>query len=78
MQWEKIVPDEMMENGAAIWELMPEALESENPLLETTPYYKKYVFPGSGSGSTVATIGFYEGINRIILKISNDASLMQL
>lgn len=71
MQWEKIVPDEMMEKWSGYMGIdAPEALESENPLLETTPYYKKYVFPGSGSGSTVATIGFYEGINELFLKIS--------
>lgn len=44
--------------------------ESDNPLLETTPYFKKYVFPGMGEEKTIVTIGFYEGINELYLKIS--------
>lgn len=47
----------------------PEPYESENPLLETTPYYKKYVFPGMGDARTIVTVGFYEGINELFLKI---------
>lgn len=48
----------------------PTAYESDNPLLETTPYFKKYVFPGMGEGRTIVTVGYYEGINEIFLKIS--------
>lgn len=48
----------------------PEPYESVNPLLETTPYFKKYVFSGMGEGKTVVTVGFYEGINELFLKIS--------
>lgn len=48
----------------------PQAYESDNPLLETTPYFKKYVFPGMGDGRTIVTVGFYEGINEIFLKVS--------
>ncbi|MDE6944171.1 MAG: hypothetical protein K2P66_07080, partial [Lachnospiraceae bacterium] len=48
----------------------PQAYETDNPLLETTPYYKKYVFSGSSEERTVVTIGFYEGINELFLKIS--------
>lgn len=71
LAWETIAPDEMMGKWSGYMGIdPPEAFESENPLLETTPYYKKYVFPGAGSGSTVATIGFYEGINELFLKIS--------
>ena len=48
----------------------PVSYESDNPLLETTPYFKKYVFPGMGDGRTIVTVGYYEGINEIFLKIS--------
>ena len=48
----------------------PTAYESDNPLLETTPYFKKYVFPGMGEGRTIVTVGYYEGINEVFLKIS--------
>lgn len=48
----------------------PGDYESENPLLETTPYFKKYVFEGMDGANTVVTVGFYEGINELFLKIS--------
>lgn len=48
----------------------PEKYDSENPLLENTPYYEKYRFSGIEEGSTVVTLGFYEGINELYLKIS--------
>ena len=48
----------------------PAAYESDNPLLEATPYFKKYVFPGMGVGNTIVTIGYFEGINEIFLKIT--------
>lgn len=48
----------------------PAPYETDNPLLETTPYYKKYVFAGMGEERTIVTVGFYEGINELFLKIS--------
>lgn len=47
-----------------------EIYEDANPLLETTPYYQKYKFPGMDEGNTVVTVGFYEGIGELFLKIS--------
>lgn len=44
--------------------------EDNNPLLETTSDYKKYKFAGVDNGNTVVTVGFYEGINELFLKIS--------
>lgn len=46
-----------------------EDYETENPLLEMATYYEKYRFPGMDEGSTVVTIGFYEGINEVFIKI---------
>lgn len=68
--WEDIDADAIIEEWSSYMGLgSPEPYESDNPLLETTPYYKKYVFPGMGDGRTVVTVGFYEGINELFLKI---------
>lgn len=48
----------------------PYEYESDNPLLESTPYFKKYVFSGMAEGKTIVTVGFYEGINELFLKVS--------
>ena len=71
LKWEDIDPDELIEKWSSYMGLtVPEAYENDNPLLETTPYYKKYVFSGSGGDRTVVTVGFYDGINELFLKIS--------
>lgn len=71
LMWEDIDADRIIEEWRKYMGLSsPEAYESDNPLLETTPYFKKYVFSGMGEGKTVVTIGFYEGINELFLKIS--------
>lgn len=71
LMWEDIDADRIIEEWRNYMGLNnPEAYESDNPLLETTPYFKKYVFSGMGEGKTVVTIGFYEGINELFLKIS--------
>lgn len=46
-----------------------ESYTSENPLLEMASDYEKYRFPGMAEGSTIVTIGFYEGINEFFIKI---------
>lgn len=70
-KWEEINPDELAEKWAGYIGLYGmEEYETENPLLETTPYYKKYVFPGMGEEKAIVTVGFYEGINELFLKIS--------
>jgi len=71
LTWDEIDADAIIEEWRKYMGLSsPEAYESDNPLLETTPYFKKYVFSGMGAGKTVVTIGFYEGINELFLKIS--------
>lgn len=69
--WEDVDPDEII----AVWaEYMgldePREYEGTNPLSETTPYFKKYTFVGMEEGNTIVTVGFYEGINELFLKIS--------
>lgn len=69
--WEDIDADRVAEEWSRYVGLgSPTPYESDNPLLETTPFYKKYVFPGMGDEVTVVTVGFYEGINELFLKIS--------
>ncbi len=69
--WDAIDADKLVENWSTYLGLTgQEKYEDVNPLLETTPYYEKYRFPGLNEGSTVVTVGFYEGINELFLKIS--------
>lgn len=71
LQWGDIDTDAIIEAWGNYMGLgVPAAYESDNPLLETTPYFKKYVFSGMGDGRTIVTVGYYEGINEIFLKIS--------
>lgn len=70
-EWEELEPETMVESWSEYLELQGmQEYESDNPLLETTPYFQKYRFPGMEEGSTVVTIGFYEGIKELFLKIS--------
>lgn len=71
LSWEEIDADALVAEWAAYMGLLePSPYESNNPLLETTPYFRKYVFAGMGNGQTVVTMGFYEGINELFLKVS--------
>lgn len=71
LSWREIDTDAIIRAWAAYMGLgAPADYESDNPLLETTPYFKKYVFSGMGDGKTIVTVGFYEGINEIFLKIT--------
>lgn len=69
--WSQLNPEEMIKKWSEYLGLEGrEVYESDNPLLETTPYYLKYCFPGTNENSTIVTIGFYEGINELFIKIS--------
>lgn len=71
IKWADSKPDELVQKWSDYLELTGmAAYENTNPLLETTPNYKKYLFPGIENGNTLVTIGFYEGINELFLKIS--------
>ena len=71
LRWEEIDTDKMIEKWSEYMGLdKPGEYETDNPLLETTPYYKKYAFDGAGNERTIVTVGFYEGINELFLKIS--------
>jgi len=69
--WSQLEPEEIVKRWSEYLGLEGrEIYETDNPLLETTPYYLKYCFPGTAENSTIVTIGFYEGINELFLKIS--------
>ncbi|MCM1569258.1 MAG: hypothetical protein NC081_07400 [Roseburia sp.] len=69
--WEQMKPDEVMTAWADYMGLLGmEEYESDNPLLENTPYYKKYRFEGPDGRGTVVTLGFYEGIKEFFLKVA--------
>lgn len=71
LTWEEIDPDAIITRWSEYLGLsQPQSYEPVNPLLETTPNFRKYVFEGMEDGTTVVTIGFYEGINELFLKIS--------
>lgn len=69
--WDEIEPDKMLEKWSNYMGLEDyEEYKDSNPLMETTPNFKKYNFPGMDGDNTIVTIGFYEGINELFLKIS--------
>jgi len=71
LSWSDIEPDKIIQKWSEYMGLgEPQEYESVNPLSETTPNFKKYSFAGAEEGSTIVTIGFFEGINELFLKIS--------
>ncbi len=69
--WDELEPENIVKQWGDYLELTGmEEYESDNPLLETTSHFLKYRFPGMEDGSTIVTIGFYEGINELFLKIT--------
>lgn len=71
ISWSEIDADNMIRAWAEYMGLdEPVEYTNTNPLAETTPYFKKYSFAGMEANNTVVTIGFYEGINELFLKVS--------
>ncbi len=69
--WGEIKPQEMIEKwGSYLGLTKGTEYTSDNPLLETTDYYKKYQFPGMDEGATIVTVGFYEGINELFIRVT--------
>ena len=69
--WGDFAPQDMVKQWSGYLGLSGlEEYEPINPLSETTPYFEKYRFPGMEEGNTVVTVGFYEGIDELFLKIS--------
>lgn len=71
LEWKDIDPDGIIRAWSSYMGLgEPQEYEGANPLSENTPYFKKYSFAGMEEGNTIVTVGFYEGINELYLKIS--------
>lgn len=69
--WEELAPEKVVKSWSEYLELEGMTRDTaDNPLLETTPYFERFCFPGMENGQTKVTIGFYEGINELFLKIS--------
>ena len=69
--WLEMEPDRIMDAWGGYLGLMGrEPYDSENPLMETTSDFVKYRFPGMEERSTIVTIGFYEGINEVFIKLT--------
>ena len=69
-EWENIDPEAMIVQYADYLELSGlQSYEDLNPLLETTPYFEKFTFPGDEDSSMMVTIGYYEGIRELFLKV---------
>lgn len=69
--WDEINPDELVEKWRNYVELGEwQSYRTANPLSETADDYAKYSFEGMEDGNTIVTVGFYEGINELFLKIS--------
>lgn len=68
--WSDIEPEKLIKEWETYLGLFGrEAYQSDNPLLETTPDFVKYSYPGMGEGKTVVTLGFFEGIRELFLKL---------
>lgn len=71
LTWSDIDPDELIKKWSEYMGLgEPQEYEEVNPLSETTSNFKKYSFAGIEEGNTIVTIGFFDGINELFLKIS--------
>ncbi len=69
--WDELEPEKIVKSWSEYLELEGMTGDtSDNPLLETTPYFERFCFPGMENGQTKVTIGFYEGINELFLKIT--------
>lgn len=70
-EWEDLDPDQIILAWSRYLGLSePEPYESADPLMEITPYFEKYVFPGGEGERTIVTIGFYEGIRELFIATS--------
>lgn len=70
-EWEELDPDRIILAWSRYLGLSePEPYEGADPLMEITPYFQKYVFPGGEGERTIVTVGFYEGIRELFIATS--------
>lgn len=69
--WEELDPDEMAQSYCSYLGLSNlEPCQTEDPLKETATSYRQYLYEGSNDKNVTVTIGFYEGIRELFLKVS--------
>lgn len=69
--WAEIDTDEIINKWSEYLGLgQPVPYETANPLQETTQFFAKYLFTGMGEENTIVTVGFYEGINELFIKVT--------
>ncbi len=69
-KWDEMQPDAMVQAWSDYMGLYNlEASENIVPLTESTQNVRKYTVPGGDREDTTVTLGFYEGINELFLKI---------
>ena len=69
--WDDMDPEQIVGTWSSYMGLeKPAAFGDQNPLMEATPYFEKYVISQGEEEETIVTVGFYEGINELFLKIS--------
>ncbi len=70
-KWEDMDPDTLVSSWCQYLGLpKPRAFESSGILSEATPFFRKYVVQGNGEERTIVTVGFYEGIQEIFIRIT--------
>ena len=69
--WEELAPDEMAQSYCSYLGLSNlEPCQTEDPLAETATCYRQYLYEGGNDKNVTVTIGFYEGIRELFLKVS--------
>ena len=69
--WNDMDPEQIVDMWSSYMGLEdPAACGDQNPLMETTPYFKKICFQPGRGGRNHSNSWFYEGINELFLKIS--------
>ena len=69
--WDDYDPDHIMNAWSQYWGLgVPESIPAEDALSEDTFQFKRYLIDAGNGGKTTVTIGCFEGINELYLRIS--------
>jgi hypothetical protein len=69
--WPQYDADEIVKLWAEyIGSSVPEPYESDSPLLEDATYYQKYNVADADGNKTVVTVGYYEGVRELFVKIA--------
>ena len=71
MEWDEMDPENVIREWCSYLGLpAPKPYEEINPLTEATPFFRKYAVSGEGEEETIVTVGFYEGIRELFIRIT--------